>query len=484
MKTLNFYKLIILFFAVTMISSCVKDDDYDTPTIVVTEPVLDSPVISVDNIASAWEQEQEVDQALVNLTFETKQYLEGYVVSNDEFGNFFEEIIIQDNLENPTTGIRILIDENPLFTRFEIGRKIYVNLKDLSVGISNGVLSLGIGGGTFLEAVPAPRLDGDFIIRSTEVGTLVPLELDMNNLPSLTDDEDGFRLTNRLIKLNNVQFNRNDVLGDNPITYAGEENDEFDGERTLESCDSGSTITFSTSTFADFKSISLPAGRGSITGILTKNFFGDTFNFVINNINDVNLDNEDRCDPTEVTCGLANDTGSNVLFSDFFESFNDGETISGNGWTNYIEAGSRDWETFFSDSSNGSLGISATIGSFLSGDTSSIAWLITPEFNFDDQDNETLNFKTSNSFSDGSNLELLFSSDWDGNQDNIASATWDLLSDAYIVQDNDSFSNWFDSGNVDLSCITGSGHIALKYTGSGDEGFDGTYEFDEIEINY
>ena len=102
------------------------------------------------------------------------------------------------------------------------------------------------------------------------------------------------------------------------------------------------------------------------------------------------------------------------MFSDFFETQTVGTPISGNGWTNYIEAGNAQWEAYFDDGTNASLGISARVGSFMSGDTSSIAWLITPQFNFDTQNGETLNFKTSNNFSDGSQLELLFSNDWDG----------------------------------------------------------------------
>ena len=106
-----------------------------------------------------------------------------------------------------------------------------------------------------------------------------------------------------------------------------------------------------------------------------------------------------------------------------------------------------------------------------------------PEFNFDAQDGETLNFKTSNSFSDGSTLELLFSNDWDGNPENIASATWGIIPAAYIVQNDDFYGDWFPSENVSLDCITGLGYIGFKYTGSGEEDYDGTYELDEIVVN-
>ena len=42
--------------------------------------------------------------------------------------------------------------------------------------------------------------------------------------------------TNMYVRLNDVQFNRNDALGDNRKTFAAEPEDEFDGERNLESC--------------------------------------------------------------------------------------------------------------------------------------------------------------------------------------------------------------------------------------------------------
>ena len=122
------------------------------------------------------------------------------------------------------------------------------------------------------------------------------------------------------------------------------------------------------------------------------------------------------------------------------------------------------------------------MGSFKSGDDSSIGWLITPEIDFENQDGETLSFRTSTSFADGSTLELLFSFDWDGDPANITSATWNILSSAIIVDDDDFFGDWIFSGIVDLSCIEGTGHIAWKYVGSGESDFDGTYELDEIEI--
>ncbi len=469
MKNLKIYKLSILIFATIMVASCVQDDDFDTPQINVEAPELHGTEITIDALKQLLVTEQ-TNNGNDLLTIEEDYYITGYVISNDEFGNFYEEIIIQDQPANPTTGVKVLVDVNPLFITYEFGREVHVQLQGLTVGYDSGVLSVGIRNGNQVDQIGEAQMT-DYLKRDVTVAEITPLPM---GIADFTDDK-----TNLFIQLNDMQFFRDEI----GKTFSAEETDNFDGERILESCATGLTTTFSTSTFADFKAVTLPSGKGSMNAILTKNYFGDIFNVVVNSPNDIYFDDTNRCDPSEIDCGLANTTGSNVLFEDFFETQTTGQPISGNGWTNYIEAGTRNWRAYFNSGTNASLGISASIGSYQSGDDSSIAWLITPQFDFDAQDGETLNFKTSNSFSDGSTLELLFSSDWDGNPDNITSATWDLVPEAYIVQDSDFYGDWFDSGNVSLDCITGTGYIALKYTGSGDPDFDGTYEFDEIVIN-
>lgn len=472
MKTIKFKCLFTVITALAVVTSCVVDDDFKVPDLTIVEPTIDGNIITVDAVAGFFAQAQADEDA--TFTFEeTNNVMSAYVISSDEAGNFFEEIILQDKLENPTTGIKLLIDVNPLFTRYELGRKVFIKLDGLSVGLDSGVLTLGVVNGTEIDKIPAP-LEEEFIIRSAEKGELVPLPISLNSI----DDS----MTNLFVTLADAQFHRSEVLIPNPLTFAAEPLDEFDGERTLESCEGGS-IVFSSSTFADFKGLELPTQRGSINGILTKNFFGDEFNFVINSPTDISFNNAERCDPIEIDCGLASAQGTQNIFEDDFENQVVGSLISGNGWTNFIQEGTEGFEAYVQGGTNFSLGVSCRVGSFRSDDASSIAWLITPAIDLDAQEGETFMFKSSNSFSDGSELELLFSPDWDGTEANITSATWGVLPAAYIVQDSDFFGAWFDSGIVDLSCGTGTIHIAFKYTGSGDADFDGTYELDEISID-
>lgn len=489
MKTI---KLITMLVALMCLVSCVEDDDFAVPDLTAEEPNLEGDVITIDALLGLYEQallaeaddlgidpdDFDFDQNIIGLRdeftldlSESTQFILGYVISSDESGNWFEELIIQDALENPIAGVRVLVDVNPLFSRYEVGRKVFVKLGGLHIGNSNGVLTLGVTDG--LEKISA-AVENDFIRRSTEVGVLIPLEISISDF--------GESLENLYIRLSDIQFIREETI-DALFTFAAESTDEFDGERTLMSCTSNRTVILSTSTFSDFKALSLPTGKGTIDGVLTRNFFGDVFNVAINDPSAIIFDQTDRCDPAQIDCGVASSAGSVVLFEDFFETQNTNQPISGNGWTNFQQEGTQSWEAFASTGQNASLGISARIGSFMSDDASTISWLVTPQLNLDAQDGETLQFMTSNSFSDGSTLELLFSSDWDGVPENIPTATWDIFPVAVIVNDDDFFGDWIDSGIVNLSCIEGVGYIGFRYIGSGAADFDGTYELDGIQIN-
>ena len=488
MKTLNINKLILLFLGLVVFTGCVQDDDFDTPNLSFQEPNISIDEIrTINSIAGELAQEQdnggELDYSdestVVTFSFnEEDEYITGYVISSDEGGNFFEEIIIQDSPENPTIGIKVLIDVNPLFGRYEVGRKIFIKLNGLAVGISNGVLAIGALNGSEVDKIPFAQ-ETRFIQRSSEVATIVPLPLAISDF---TEDK-----TNLMIEITDVQFSRDfvfDILDGNN-TFAASTSDEFDGERELESCGSSASTTFSTSTFADFKGLALPQGRGSMNAILTRDFFGEVFNVVVNSPEDITFDDniDNRCDPLEVACGLAGSAGMTNLFADDFEGQSTGSLVSGNGWTNFIEEGTEGWEAYTQGGTNSSQGVSARAGSFMSGDASSVAWLITPQIDLDANTNVTVQFETSTSFCDNSTMEVLLSNDWDGTEAGITTATWALLTDAYISDCDDFFGEWFESGIVDLSCETGQVYIAFKYVGSGNSDFDGTYELDFVSID-
>ena len=472
-------KLLSLLSMLLLITACVDDDAYSIP--IPNEP--ETIVIPSEKITTFSAIQQRYEQAINNgnviATIDTDEdlYLEGYVVSSDAAGNFFEELIIQNKTDNsnpdndPRLGFKININVGSLSDTYEFGRKVYVKLSGLTIGEPNGVLTIGKGESEQLEQIQAFEYR-DIIIRTNTVVSITPKVITLVNA-SKAD-------SNTLIKLENAQLNRFE-LG---ATFASEAIDEFDGLRTLEHCDSGVSIIMQTSTFADFKSLIVPQGKGDITGVFSRDF-GDDFNVLIpNSAADINFSNTERCDPIELDCGLAETVGTQNLFYQDFETQSNNKPVAILGWTNYIEAGTEAWEGYSSTSSNASLGRSARVQPASSGDISNIAWLITPAIALDNYNNVTLQFKTSNSLADSSYLEVLYSLDWDGTEAHVTSATWGVLSAAYVVKDTDSFVPWFNSGHVDLSCATGIMHIAFKYTGGGLEAFDGVYELDAIRVDY
>jgi hypothetical protein len=470
MKTLKINKFILLLIGLIVFNGCVEDDDFTTPNTSVVEPVLDGPQVTISAIAGRLAQEQDnfgdldyTDEDTV-LTFsfsDTNEYMVGYAVSSDEGGNFFEEISIQDKAENPTIGIKLLIDVNPLFVRYEVGRKMYIKLNGLAVGMSNGVLTIGALNGNEVDKIPAPS-ENEFILRSAEVATIVPLPL------AFADFSDG--KTNLLVELQDVQFNRNEATGDNPLTFASEGSDEFDGERTLESCTTAASVVFSTSTFSDFKSLILPSGRGSMVAVLTKDFFGETFNVSVNTPADINFDSADRCDPDFLECTGPSGGGS-AIFEEDFEDFG---TYDSEGWDNInIDGTDTDW--FINSFSNN---FYSRISAFNSDNAEANVWLVTPEINLDATTGEELSFDIQANFDNGTNLSVWVSTDYAGDP---TTATWSILDASIPAGPSGGFGNFETVGPVNISCIDGNAVFGFFYEGS-DPSATTRYHLDNVEV--
>ena len=94
---------------------------------------------------------------------------------------------------------------------------------------------------------------------------------------------------------------------------------------------------------------------------------------------------------------------------------------------------------------------------------------------------EYLSFQTSTSFADGSTLEALISENWDGTAATITTANWVSLP-ARIASNNDDYASFINSTFINLSSYSGTVYVAFKYSGTGNENFDGTYELDNITI--
>ncbi len=209
-------------------------------------------------------------------------------------------------------------------------------------------------------------------------------------------------MENLYVKLNNVQFSRLHVNPENPSTFASEDNDEFDGERIMESCEGDFPFILSTSTYADFSALQLPKGSGSVQGILTRDFYDEFSPFILTPLLILNFIQLPVVIPRNLPAEMSSSTGSKIFFEDDFEGQKNNKPVDGKGWKNIVQEGSKPWEAFTATGANASLGRSARMRPGGSGDSRSVSWLITPKINFDTNQKEVLSFKTSTSFSNGS----------------------------------------------------------------------------------
>lgn len=461
--------------------SCAQDDQFDIPDTTLVEFEPDGTILTIDAVLGIFAQA--VLDGETEVTFDdgdTDVFVAGYVISSDEGGNWFEELVVQDKAENPTVGIKVLIDVNPLFTRYEIGRKIYVKLNGLTVAITNGVVGIGIGGGAFIDKLPATAIQTENtdlgnqhlvkIFRSAEVAEIVPLDITLDQIIASGGDSS---FENLFIRLGDVQFNRNDVLSENPVTFAAEPTDEFDGNRILESCEGGGIIV-QTSTFADFKGLSLPAGRGSIYAILSRDFFDEFFTLVVNEPNDIQFDGDaQRCDPEVTTCDTPSGGGT-TFFSENFESFSNISELEAAGWAVFnTTGGSTLWE--LGDFSGNTY---AQITAFSSGEDTIASWLISPAIDMNTTTQEEFLFDLQASFDNGRALSVFFTNNFSGDP---TTADWNLLDASIPTGPSGGFGDFAPVGPINVSCLEGIVHFAFLYTGS-ESGPSTRYHLDNVEL--
>lgn len=313
----KFRNLFFILLGLGLLNSCVQDDQYDIP----------SMDIECEDL---WETNTTLHQ-LVDLIdadsdgivkFEEDVIIEGYVISDDNPGNFFKTISIQDSPTNPTIGIQVEIDEYNLANFYPLGSRIQINLKDIYAGFDRGVYKIGetfdSNGETRVGRMRA-SIFRDHVIRAcgnAEVLTPVVFET--------IDAAKASGILNTLITINNVQFAEKDAFGDDQLgqPYAPPAQTV---NKIIQDAN-GKTIILRNSGYADFASQIVPEGSGSITVVLSK--FNSEFQIFIRDEFDVKFD-QPRFEVGNGGGGEGNDQeAANFLFpgADF------------ENWTNFLES--------------------------------------------------------------------------------------------------------------------------------------------------
>ena len=122
--------IVLMAFGTFVFTSCVRKD-HDTPP---DQSQYDPGLTVTHTIAELLAMNPEYNPSSKDDTMLITQdwVISGIVTANDESGNFYKRIVIQDS----TAGLQVLIDAYSLYTQFPVGRKVYVSL--ITKSFSNG----------------------------------------------------------------------------------------------------------------------------------------------------------------------------------------------------------------------------------------------------------------------------------------------------------------------------------------------------------
>ncbi|MDD7915154.1 DUF5689 domain-containing protein [Polaribacter sp. MSW5] len=143
MKSDKIVILTLVFLTSIFFFSCVEDGDFKVPESLGIEEnenlnlLLDSiknnqlELKSIKDLKSLYLSGSDPLKIVSNIV------VKGYVVSSDKTGNFFREFYMQDAPENPTSGIKVALNLNNIYNKYNFGREVYIKLKDLYLGETN-----------------------------------------------------------------------------------------------------------------------------------------------------------------------------------------------------------------------------------------------------------------------------------------------------------------------------------------------------------
>ena len=453
-------KLIVTTVILATLSSCVNGDDYGVPdlsndcvTIVKTKEVSD-----ITNSATATTVPYTTSETVVD-------YIEAYVTSSDEGGNFYKSISMMslDGLK----GFSMPVDNYNLYTEFEPGRKVTIKLdKNRYFNKQHGSTVIGSSYNAGVGRVSGVEYKNVILRSCTDVN-----ENDIKkNLTIAAAKNDQF--LNMLIEFDAVQFT-DASLGKK---YYDATLNSFGGATNHEISDQfGNKVILRVSEFATFASNAVPSQNGRIRGVMTK--YNSDYQFMIRTLKDVELIN------SRLDIDLYPPIGGTAIVYDatLNEPFTSYTTNNQQIFPKYINdaaVGSRYWQrkvfggnTYIQMSSFGG----------------------TPEANrslfivpVNMTTANTLSFKTKDGFNNGAVLKVYYTTNYvPGTQ--ITTATLVNITSSFTIASGTTTgyaTNFTNSGTYNIPAgVTGNGFFVFEYVGNGSGGATTTMQIDDIVIN-
>jgi hypothetical protein len=432
------FKLILTSVVFASLVSCVNSDDYDTPNLSneCVSIAKTKEVSEITSLATSTATQYTTSNSVVD-------YIEAYVTSSDEGGNFYKSISMTsiDGL----TGFSMPVDNYNLYNEFEPGRKVTIKLDKNR--FFNRQHSSTVIGSSFNNGVG--RVSGvqykNVILRSCNK---VNEDAIVKNLSIDVAKNDQY--LNQLIEFDAVQFT--DASAGKKY-YDASLNSLGGATNHLITDVLGNTIIVRVSEFAKFAGEATPNKSGKIRGVLTK--FNNDYQFMVRTLNDVKLTND------------------RIVLEPIFE-----ETFTSN-WNNWIKQSVSGGQVWTLSTTFGNPGSCALMSGFAS-NTNNVNedWLISPAISLTNINVALLRFENASRFS-GNLLEVYVSTNY--NSGLPSTATWTQIT-GFTLDTNTSSYSWTNSGGKDISTYIGNTNfrVAFKYTSTSSA--SRTWQIDNVRI--
>lgn len=274
--------LTLLTAAAAGVTSC--QDDIDAPG-------LEIPVASLQPNTTIKELKEIFWQDLINYTTEvgtrddgSHYIIAGRVISSDEAGNVFKNLILQD----ATGAITFSIDSYNLTQHYRVGQEIVVDVTGLTIGKYAGLMQFGISK-EYLDGTQASFMSRElFAVHAELNGLPETAKIDTLVLDSFDDlvmNKEGYiKYQSQFVRFNNVTFANGGK--ETFSTYHANVNQDL-----VDSKGNGASTTVvavRTSGYSSFWSQMLPEGAGDVCGILSFYSNGSSSNWqlVLNDVDD------------------------------------------------------------------------------------------------------------------------------------------------------------------------------------------------------
>ena len=247
------------FVGTSALTSC--NDNWEYPPMVVPEATIEANTTIADLKTEFFQAGTSNYATQVGTKIDGSHYIiEGYVTTSDEAGNYFKQLVIQDE----TGAIQLDVDAYDLYLSYQPGQKIVLDVTGLYIGAYGRLMQIGAAP---TSGYPARIAEATFPLHAQRDGlasTETMLQPEVFSLADLSstspDSQIGLDWQNRLIKIEGVTFQN---AGKATLSTSGS-----NGVSQTFSNSEGSAILY-TSGYSDFWNYYCPTGTGDIVGILS-----------------------------------------------------------------------------------------------------------------------------------------------------------------------------------------------------------------------